>query len=167
MGAEPAEQRVLRTDRIYTYDEFAELRSRFGGRAKGKPIITFRKRHRVVPFVLRISYQTAIATGIILLIGSALTYGILSTTLTNKSYNLSDTKRSIHNLGLALASEKSDIKQAQDKLIYDGTSAKTLGLALPTETKFIVRTNIKPVLMKARTVKDLYPLSDKVIEIDP
>lgn len=166
MGAEPAEQR-LRPDRIYTYEEFADLRTRYGGRPKHKGIINFRRKHRVVPFVLRISYQTAIVTGIILLAGSVLTYGMLTTALTNKSYKLSDTKQSLHNLGLALSAEQTDLKQAQDKLLYDNTSAKGLGLVQPTETKFIVRTNIKPVRVNARTVKDLYPLSDEVIEIDP
>lgn len=167
MGAEPAELKVLKNDRIYTYDEFSDLRARYSGKPKRKPIINYRRRHRVIPFVIRISYQTAIVTGIILLVGSMLAYGILLTALTDKNYRLMDTKRSLHNLTLTLDSGQSDIKQAQDKLIYDGNSAKALGLAPPAKTKFIVRTNIKQARSNVRTVKELYPLSDNVIAIGP
>jgi hypothetical protein len=167
MGAEPAEVKVLRSDRIYTYDEFAELRTRYGGKPKRKAILHFRKHHRIVPFVLRISYQTAIVSGVVFLLGTVLAYGVLATALTNKSYKLMDTKRSLHNLTLALSSEQTQNKQAEDNLVYGKDAAKGLGLVPPADTKFIVRTNIKPGRKNAKTVKDLYPLSDEVIKIDP
>jgi hypothetical protein len=167
MGAEPAEVKVLRSDRIYTYDEFAELRTRYSSGRKRLKILNFHKRHRIVPFVLHVSYQTAIATGVVLLLGTVLAYGMLATALTNKNYKLMDTKRSLHNLNLALTAEKTDNKQAEDKLVYGKDAAKGLGLVPPADTKFIVRTNIKPGRKNAKNVKDLYPLSDEVIKIDP
>src|SRR4030042_5761956 len=168
MSADPAETKYVQGDRIYEYNEFNELRARYGGAPKLRaPIFNFRRRRRLVPFTIRIRYEAALVAGVVMLLGAALTYGVLANSVVNKDYRLLETNRSLHNLSLALGTETLVNKQAKDKLIYDENVAKSFGLVPPAHAKYIVRTNIHPSRASARTVDELYPLSDKIIEIQP
>jgi len=168
MSVDPAELKQLRNDRIYDYDEFNSLRARYGGAPKLRPsIFGFRPRRRLVPFTLRVRYETALAAGIVLLLASVVSYGLLATSVVNKDYRLLETNRNLHNLSLALGTEALENKNARDQLVYNGKVAKSLGLVPPLHAKYVVRTNIRPGCAGAKTVDELYPLSDRIIQIQP
>jgi hypothetical protein len=167
MPAEPAEANTLRGDRIYDYDEFNELQSRYGGKPRLQGIIPFLPKKRLGPLVLRMRYEVALAAGVLLLLGAVLTYGVLATAVVNTDYRLAQTDRGLHNLSLALDGQVLANRQTKDKLLYSEKEAKALGLVPPIHAMYIVRTNIRPTTAGARTVDELYPLSDRIIEVKP
>ena len=167
MPAEPAEANVLRGDRIYDYDEFNDLKERYGGKPRLRAIIPFLPRRRLGPLVLRVRYEVALIAGVLLLLGALVTYGILATAVVNTDYRLSQTDKGLHNLSLALDGQVLANRQTKDKLVYDQKEATALGLVPPINATYIVRTNIHPVKSGARTVDELYPLSDQIIEVQP
>jgi|GEM_PF-2101122 len=167
MPAEPAEANILRSDRIYDYDEFNELKERYGGRPRLRTIIPFLPRRRLGPLVLRVRYEVALIAGVLLLLGALITYGVLATAVVNADYRLTQTDKGLHNLSLALDGQVLANRQTKDKLVYDQNEATALGLVPPIKATYIVRTNIHPVKSGARTVDELYPLSDRILEVKP
>ncbi len=167
MGASPAEQKILKADRIYTYEEFNELRQKVGGQKPRRGVISFKRRRQLVPFAVRITYRSAMVTGVVLLFLALGAYGILTTSVVNKSYKLTNVEKSLNNLSLALASEEMANKEAEGKLVYSSERASSLGLVPATKAQYIVRTNIPAKRRDARTVDELYPLSKTLIHIEP
>lgn len=167
MGANPAEQKVLKADRIYSYEEFHELRQKVGGSKSRKGLISFKRRRQLVPFALRITYRSAMVTGAALLFLALGAYGILTTSVVNQSYKLVNVEKSLNNLSLALAGEEMANNEARGKLVYSPENASALGLVPATKAQYIVRTNIPAKRGDARTVDELYPLSKTIIQIEP
>ena len=167
MPAEPAEANILRGDRIYDYDEFNELKERYGGKPRLRGRNGMIVRRRLGPLVLRVRYEVALIAGVLLLLGALVTYGVLATAVVNTDYRLTQTDKGLHNLSLALDTQVLANRQTKDKLVYSQNEAKALGLVPPIHATYIVRTNIQPMKIGARTVDELYPLSDQIIELQP
>ncbi len=163
MGVDPAKQ-LLRKDRILDFDEFQRAQVIFGARKKKSAFHSLPK-FRLFPLIL--TYKSLTALGGVLLIGTIALYGVLSTCITNDNYKLLDTNKSVKNLNLALTQQTLTNVEKADHLRFDEEKAKALGLAPLGERTFIVRTNIKLERQGALTVDALYPLSDRIITVEP
>jgi len=166
MGSQPAED-YLRSDRIYDYDEFQELQSRYGGTApRSTRLLNFvLRKQRRFEFVL--TYPRMLQLGIILLVLMVAAYGLLSTGVLKKRYALMETRETLANLEVSLTHQLQDNGQKRQQLMHTREMAAALGLTAVGKPTYIVHTNIPRRDPAPRTVEELYPLLDRLITIEP
>lgn len=166
MAGEPAED-YLRSDRIYDYDEFREVQARYGGRAvRSSRLLDFEiRKQRRFEFVL--NYHKMLRIGIALLVLTVAAYGLLSTGILRKNFALEQKRKSLHNLSLNLEQQALANTKQREQLIHNQAAAAALGLTPLVKPTYIVRTNIPPRKPEARTVDELYPLSHRLLTIEP
>ena len=163
MVTEPASE-LLRHDRILDFDEFRRAQEVYGVKRRRK-IVAFRKRIQLFPITL--TFRSVATIGLISCVLVLGVYGLLSTCVTNKQYELMDQKKALKNLGLSFTEQKLVNEEKIESLRLDEKKASALGLAPPAKRTYIVRTNIPLRKTRARFVKDLYPLSEEIIAIEP
>lgn len=166
MASQPAED-YLRSDRIYDYDEFQEIQSRYGGRApRASRLLNFVARRRP-RFEFVVSYPNLLRLGIALLVLTVAAYGLLSTGVFKKRYALMETRRTLANLEVTMGHQVQTNGQQRQQLTHKQQMAAALGLTAVTSPTYIVRTNILQREPAPRTVEELYPLSDRLLTIEP
>lgn len=158
----------MNTDRIYTYNDYAVLHGQFG-RRKPKAwyefIPVFGKAKRSRRAIRLLPYKLGLAAGVTVLMGALAALSYLSADNARLAYAAQDAKQSIATMDQAVTEAQSANKQAEAEL-YAGTSDKASEVVYPANTKFITLTNI-PNADGKTLVEQLYPLSSRVIKIEP
>ncbi|OPX22148.1 MAG: hypothetical protein B1H03_05185 [Planctomycetales bacterium 4484_113] len=165
MASQPAED-YLRSDRIYDYEEFQHIQSRYGGAApRASRLLNFVARKRRFEFVL--NYPNLLRIGIVLLILTVAAYALLSTGVFRKRYALMETRQTLSNLETTMTQQLQANGQRRQALTHRQQMAAALGLTAVMSPTYIVRTNILPREPAARTVDELYPLANQLITVEP
>ncbi len=163
MSLDPV-RKYLRPDRILSYEEFERIRPYVIPRGKRRKKRLYLLRRFSFPMTL--TYRTFTSLGIILLFGTVLLYGILSTCVVKKQYERMNQDTATSNLALNLNKVKLTNERKVAEIKFDEKQALGLGL-MPKEKTYIIRTNIEPEKWKASTVKELYPLADEILMVEP
>jgi hypothetical protein len=158
----------VNSDRIYTYHDYAILHGQFG-RRKHKawyefiPIFGKAKRSRTA--IRLLPYKLGLSAGLGVLVMALAAWSYLSADNARLAYAAQDAKQSISTMDQAVAEAVSSNKQAEAEL-FAGANGKASEVVYPAQTKFITLTNI-PNADGKTLVEQLYPLSSRVIKIDP
>jgi hypothetical protein len=152
-------------DRIYEYGEYKVLQAQFGRRAAPRSrggiwigTDTAPRRRRALSFGL------LVGLGLAVMAACAVFAAWLEADSLRLSYKQQDLKMAIAAADQTLAEAVSANLATENKVLADSGAAR--GVAYPAQTKYVVLTNI-PAVSGGKLVDDLYPLSRKLIRIDP
>jgi hypothetical protein len=157
-------------DRIYQYEDYAVLSAQFRKRktnawykfipilgkiGEGKP----RQAIRLLPFKL------GLATGLLVAVAAVAALAFIGADTARLEYEQQDYNTSLAGLEQTLTEALSDNTSRQSE-IFAGNGTLPSEVAYPVHTKYLVLTNV-PEADGKTLVEQLYPLSSKVITIDP
>ncbi len=158
----------MNADRVYTYQDYAVLSGQFGRR---KPrawyefIPVFGKSLRRRRAIRLLPYKMGMVAGLVLMVTSLAAWSYLSADNARLAYAMQDTRASIASMDQAVADTVSANK-GQEAELFATSSNKASEVVYPAQTRFITLTNI-PSADGKTLVEQLYPLSSRVIKIDP
>ena len=155
-------------DRIFQYGEYQQLAARyrrrksytwyqdffslFGGRGRARRAV------RLLPFKL------ALGVGTMTLIASLCSFSLLSADSLRLAYAKQDMQNGLAGLDQAV-SEATEQNAAGQTEVLTGEEQQA-NVVYPKDTNFVVLTNIENVGGE-RLVEELYPLSKRIIQVEP
>lgn len=158
----------MNADRIYTYKDYELLAGQFGrrkARAWYEFIPVFGKANRARRAIRLLPYKVGVVTGLAVMVTALAAWSVLSADNARLAYALQDTQSAISSMDQSVAEAVSANKQSEAEL-FATSSNKASAVVYPAQTRFITLTNI-PSADGKTLVEQLYPLSSRVIKIDP
>ena len=156
-------------DRIYEYGEYKVLSAQFRRRSQtsfwerltGRRATADKPRRAVRLW----NYGALFGLGIVVMLGSAAVATFLESDTLRLSYQQQDLKVSLAGMDQSLNEAVGQNLATESKVLAE-KSAAPQDVVYPAQTKYVVLTNIPDVAGK-NLVEDLYPLSRKLIRIQP
>lgn len=156
--AMPQRDEKFAADRMYDYQEYAELRSSFGLKPQKKSL------WRYIP-PMRAQYRIMLGFGMLLLTAGMAIMAFMSADSARLEYARQEFRANIAGLEQSITESEGKLVEAQ-KALYSGETVSPAEVIYPQETKYLVLSNVADTKGK-RLVKDLYPLSKRLIELEP
>jgi hypothetical protein len=160
----------VNTDRVYQYGDYQVLSAQFRrskryGWFKFIPILgDLAGKHPKVAIRL-LPYKIALLTGIVVMLGSLAALAFFSADTARLEYQKQEYSGSLAGIEQSLTEAMNDNTQRQSEVLSgNGLAPKDVGY--PALTKYMVLTNV-PEADGRTLVEELYPLSSKIIKIDP
>jgi hypothetical protein len=158
----------VNVDRVYQYGEYQQLLSRHRRQKhmswleKVARAIGLKGRRRVVRLL---PYKLAFGAGLGTMLLSLGAYAGLSADTARLQYERQDISANLASLGQAKVEAVESNTGAEMKVLQNA-GAKQADVAYPARTEYVVVTNI-PQAAGKRLVEDLYPLSKRLITVQP
>jgi hypothetical protein len=161
--------RQLGADRIYQYGEYQALAARYRRRKTQAWYQDFfslltGKRHRTSRAVRLLPFKLALGIGALTLIGSLCSFSLLSADSMRLAYAKQDMQNGLAGLDQAVSEATEQNAAGQTQVLTDKTGENKV--VYPADTNFVVLTNIDNVGGE-RLVEELYPLSKRIIQVEP
>lgn len=158
----------MNADRVYTYQDYAVLAGQFG-RRKPKAwyefIPIFGKSLRGRRAVRLLPYKLGMAAGLAVMVVALAAWSYLSADNARLAYEMQDAQAAISSMDQAVA-ETVSANKGHEAELFATSSANATEVVYPAQTRFITLTNI-PSADGKTLVEQLYPLSSRVIKIEP
>lgn len=156
-------------DRIYQYAEYKVLAATFGRkkpRAWYEILSPFNRGKTKARFAIRLlPYKLAFATGILLLFGSLAVMAALQADTARLDYTGQEYSANLASLDQSIQEAVGAIIEAEGE-VFSGGIVPPSEIVYPAVTKYLVLTNI-PSASGKTLVRELYPLSKKLISLEP
>lgn len=155
-------------DRVYQYGEYQQLLSRYrrqrrmGWLERLARALGLRGQARVVRLL---HYKLALGGGVLTMLLALGAYAGLTADTVRLQYEQQDLSANLAGLQQARMEAVEANSGAEMKVLQKGAAAQA-GVGYPAQTDYVVVTNIPPAAGK-RLVEDLYPLSKRVITVQP
>jgi hypothetical protein len=155
-------------DRVFQYGDYQALAARYRRRRKNAWYQDFfralsgRRSRQVVRLL---PYKLALGVGALTLVASLCSFAVLSADGLRLAYAKQDAENGIAGLEQAV-SEAIEENAAGQTQVMTGATGNPESVVYPAETDFVVLTNIKHVSGE-KLVEELYPLSQRVIQVEP
>jgi len=161
--------RSYSADRIYQYGEYQALAARYRRRKTQSwyqdffSLFTGKKR-RTRSAVRLMPFKLLLGAGSLLLIGSVCSFSMLSADSLRLAYAKQDMQNGLAGLDQAVSEATEQNASGQTQVLTGETGQNKV--VYPESTNFVVLTNIENVGGE-RLVEQLYPLSKRIIQVEP
>jgi hypothetical protein len=155
-------------DRIFQYGEYQQLAARYRRRKNyawyQDFFSLFGSRGRTRRAVRLLPFKLALGIGAMTLIASLCSFSLLSADSLRLAYAKQDMQNGLAGLDQAVSEATEQNAAGQTEVLTgEGTQANVV---YPKDTNFVVLTNIENVGGE-RLVEELYPLSKRIIQVEP
>jgi len=155
-------------DRIFQYGEYQQLAARYRRRKSyawyQDFFSIFSSRRRTRRAVRLLPFKLALGVGALTLIASVCSFSLLSADSLRLAYAKQDMQNGLAGLDQAVNEATEDNAAGQTQVLTG--QDKQASVVYPKDTNFVVLTNIENVGGE-RLVEQLYPLSKRIIQVEP
>jgi len=158
--AMPQQDPRVNSDRLYDYESYLKIRMEYPTRRRGRVNSWF----QLVP-PIRLQYKMGLTLGVVILIASLAAMAFLSADTARLAY----AKQELNNSLGALTQSQEEATGAGveiENALYSGAVDNSAKVIYPGSTRYLVLTNI-PQASGKRIVEELYPLSRRIIRLEP
>lgn len=158
--AMPRQDPRLNPDRLYDYESYLKVRQEYPARRRGR-ISTW---VRLIP-PIRLQYRMGLTLGLVVLVASLAAMAFFSA----DSARLAYAKQELNNSLGALTQSQSEAAGERVEIensLFSGAAGSNAKVIYPGSTRYLVLTNI-PQASGKRIVEELYPLSRRIIRLEP
>lgn len=156
--AVPCRDPRMNADRIYDYEMYLKAREEFPGRKKVKSWYLY------IPPV-RLQYKLGLAAGLFVMVASLGLMAFFSADTARLAYAKQELNTSLGALEQSRAEALGEMVEVENAL-YAGEIDTSAEVTYPGTKRYLVLTNI-PEANGKRIVEELYPLSRRIIRLDP
>lgn len=155
-------------DRVYQYGEYQQLLSRYRRQRRMGPLerllrsLGLRGQARAIRLL---PYKLALGGGVLTMLLALAAYAGLTADTARLQYEQQELSANLAGLEQARQEAVEANSGAEMKVLQQSTAAQA-GVAYPAATDYVVVTNIPPAAGK-RLVEELYPLSKRMITVQP
>jgi hypothetical protein len=158
--AMPQQDPRVYSDRLYDYESYLKIRMEYPTRRRRRVNSWF----KLLP-PIRLQYKMGLTLGVVVLVASLAAMAFLSADTARLAYAKQELNNSLGALTQSqeeAAGEGVEIENA----LYSGAVDTTAKVIYPGSTRYLVLTNI-PQASGKRIVEELYPLSRRIIRLEP
>lgn len=158
--AMPQQDPRMNPDRLYDYESYLRIRQDYPTRRRNR----VRGLAKLLP-PIRLQYRMGITAGLVVLVASLAAMAFMSADSARLAYAKQELNDSLGALTQSQSEAQGERVEIENSL-FSGTTESSAKVIYPGSTRYLVLTNI-PQASGKRIVEELYPLSRRIIRLEP